>query len=48
MVDKEDVMLYFYYFCLCLSAIILPIYGYKISHDQLKSFKKEKIVNLNC
>jgi hypothetical protein len=43
MVDKEDVTLYFYYFCLLISCIILPIYGYKISHDQLKSFKKEKI-----
>ena len=43
MVDKEDVMLYFYYFCLFLSAIILPITGYQISHDKLKSFKKEKI-----
>ena len=43
MVDKEDGMLYFYYFWLLISMIILPIYGYKISHDQLKSFKKEKI-----
>jgi hypothetical protein len=45
MVDKEDVdiMLYFYFFVLFISAIILPIYGYKISHNKLKSFKKEKI-----
>lgn len=43
MIDKEDGMLYFYYFWLLISMIILPVYGYKISHDQLKSFKKEKI-----
>jgi hypothetical protein len=49
MVDKEDIdmTLYFYYFCLFLSAIILPITGYQISHDKLKSFKKEKIATFS-
>jgi hypothetical protein len=43
MIDKEDGMLYFYYFWLFISMFILPIYGYKISNNELKSFKKEKI-----
>jgi hypothetical protein len=47
MVDKEDGMLYFYYFCLLISLIILPITGYQISHDKLKSFKKEKIATFS-
>lgn len=41
--DIEKIQLYFYFFVLFLSVIILPIMGYKISHNQLKTFKKEKI-----